>query len=273
MGFVKSLEWITENYPETAEYYDAEVLVIYFATKPEVVERLLPPPLEPFELPIGFVCVYNYPRTNFGVPYLESALFLQARYNGEEGSYCLAMTVTDDMALILGREIYGYPLKIGKVHLKRNGVEVEGWTERRGVRLLTVHAKLTSKWNDESAQEVFAEMFKDNIDLVVYNFKYFPAPGGAGGGVGFDYNPRLIREVIQLRPNNVEMGEAELVLQSSEHDPWGDVDVVRVLGASYSIGNNTMLPGSVVAEVDQNEFAPYAFMKVDNVRQLAMMRS
>ncbi len=28
MGFVKSLEWITENYPEPAEYYDAEVLVI-----------------------------------------------------------------------------------------------------------------------------------------------------------------------------------------------------------------------------------------------------
>jgi len=81
MGFVKSLEWITENYPETAEFYDAEVLTIYFETKPEVVKRLLPPPLEPFEIPIGFAFVANYPRTNFSVPYLESALFLQARYN------------------------------------------------------------------------------------------------------------------------------------------------------------------------------------------------
>ncbi len=266
MGFVKSLEWIAENYQEAWEFYDAEVLTVYFETKPEVVERLLPPPLEPFEIPIGFVSVFNYPRTSFGVSYLESALFLQARYNGEEGSYCLAMPVTEDMALILGREVFGYPKKIGKIHLNRNGIEVEGWTERRGVRFLTVHAKLTSKWNDESAQEVFAEMFKDKIDRVVYNFKYFPAPGGAGSGVGFDYNPRLIREVVQLRPNNVEMGEAELVLQSSEHDPWGDVDIVRVLGASHSIGNNAMLPGSVVAEVDQNEFAPYAFMKVDKLR-------
>lgn len=266
MGFVKSLEWITENYWETAEFYDAQVLTIYFETKSEVVERLLPPPLEPFEMPIGFVFVANYPRTSFGVSYLESALFLQARYNGEDGSYCLAMPVTDDMALILGREIFGYPKKIGKIHLKRNGIEVEGWTERRGVRFLTAHAKLTNKWNDESAQKVFAEMFKGKMDLVVYNFKYFPVLGGAGGGVGFDYNPRLIREVVQLRPTNVEMGEAELVLQSSDHDPWGDVDIVRVLGASYSIGNNTMLPGSVVAEVDQNEFAPYAFMKLDKLR-------
>jgi hypothetical protein len=41
------------------------------------------------------------------------------------------------------------------------------------------------------------------------------------------------------------------------------VEVVRVLGAVYTVGNNTMLPGSVVAEVDQIQFAPYAFMKVD----------
>jgi hypothetical protein len=38
------------------------------------------------------------------------------------------------------------------------------------------------------------------------------------------------------------------------------------LGAVYTIGNNTMLPGSVVAEVDQMAFAPYAFMKVDALR-------
>ena len=75
--------------------------------------------------------------------------------------------------------------------------------------------------------------------------------------------PALVRQVVQLNPNNVEMGEAELNLQSSEHDPWDDVNIVRVLGAVYSIGNNTMLPGKVVAEVDQNEFVPYAFMKLD----------
>jgi acetoacetate decarboxylase len=61
----------------------------------------------------------------------------------------------------------------------------------------------------------------------------------------------------------MQMGEAELVFRSSDHDPWSEVEVVRVLGAIYTIGNNTMLPASVVAEVDQVEFAPYAFMKMD----------
>ena len=208
-------------------------------------------------MPIGGAFVANYPRTNFGVTYLESALFLQAEFNGEQGAYCLAMPVTDDMALILGRELLGYPKKIGNIYLKRSGEEVEGWTERHGVRFLEVRAKLTGTFNDEDAQKMMIENMASNLDLVVYNFKYFPAPGR----VGFDYNPRLIKEVVEFRPNSMEMGEAELVLRS-----WGDVEIVRVLGAVYSIGNNTMLPGSVVAEVDQIEFAPYAFMKVDALK-------
>ena len=61
------------------------------------------------------------------------------------------------------------------------------------------------------------------------------------------------------------MGEAELILRPSEHDPWDDVEIVRVLGAMYTVGDSTMLPGSVVAEADQAEFAPYAFMKLDTL--------
>jgi hypothetical protein len=44
------------------------------------------------------------------------------------------------------------------------------------------------------------------------------------------------------------------------------VEVVKVLGAIYTVGDNTMLTGSVVAEVDQTEFGPYAFMKIDALR-------
>ena len=62
------------------------------------------------------------------------------------------------------------------------------------------------------------------------------------------------------------MGEAELTFQPSEHDPWFDVIIVRVYGAVHTVGNNTMLPGSVVAETDQTEFMPYAFMKLDAIR-------
>ncbi len=54
--------------------------------------------------------------------------------------------------------------------------------------------------------------------------------------------------MVELKPKSMEMGEAELIFRLSEQDPWSEVEIVRVLGAVYTIGNNTMLPGSVVAE-------------------------
>jgi acetoacetate decarboxylase len=259
MGFVKTLKEISERYQKNGEFYDAEVLTVFFETKQEVVEKLLPSPLKPAALPVGAAFVANYPRTNFGVTYLESALSLLAQYNGEEGVFCLAMPVTDDIALILGREVFGYPKKIARINLEREGNDVKGWTERHGIRFFEVKAKLTGKFNDAIAQQMITQRMKTNPDVVVYNFKYFPAPEGEG----FDYNPRLVKEVVTRKPKSIEMGEAELVLRPSDHDPWCDVEIVRVLGALYTIGDNTMLPGNVVAEVDQTEFAPYAFMKLD----------
>lgn len=259
MSFVKSLEEIAERSQKNAEFYDAEVLTIYFETKQEIVARLLPPPLKPTQFPMAGAFIANYPKTNFGVTYQESALFLATEFNGEEGVYCLAMPVTDDMALILGREVFGYPKKIGKIELNRDGNQMSGWTERHGVRFLEAKANLAGKFNDPAAQQMLIERMTSNPEMVVFNFKYFPSPLGEG----FDYNPRLIREVVEFRPSSMEMGEAELVFRPSDHDPWSDVEIVRVLGAVYTIGNNTMLPGSVVAEVDQIEFAPYAFMKLD----------
>ncbi len=108
MGFVTTLEEAADNYRENAEFYDAEALTVYFETKAAIVEKLLPPPLKPSPIPFGAAFVANYPKTNFGVAYRESALFLLAEYNGEEGAFCLSMPVTNDMAMIGGREVFGY---------------------------------------------------------------------------------------------------------------------------------------------------------------------
>jgi acetoacetate decarboxylase len=94
---------------------------------------------------------------------------------------------------------------------------------------------------------------------VMYNFKHFFAPDGSG----FDYNPRLVRERVILRPGVIEWGEAEVELPHSDYDPWSEVEIVRMLGAVYTVGHNTMLPGEVVGEADPLEFAPYALLKWD----------
>jgi acetoacetate decarboxylase len=263
MGFVKSLEAIVAGNRETGDFYDAEMLIVFWETRPDIVARLLPPPLKPAANPIAMAFVANYPRTNFDVTYQESALFLRAEFEGEEGGYCLSMPVTNDIAMALGREIFGFPKKIADVQFHRKGDTLHGWTERRGTRFMEIRAKMTGKLNLEDAAAMLLDPAAANpdgsTDSVSYNFKHFPAPER----MGFDYNPRLVKQATTMRPKEVQIGEAEILLQPSDYDPWAEVEIVRVLGALYTVGDNSMKSGEVVAEVDPMEFAPHAFLKWD----------
>ena len=44
MGFVKTYEEILASTRETADFYDAEMLTVFWETRPETVARLLPAP-------------------------------------------------------------------------------------------------------------------------------------------------------------------------------------------------------------------------------------
>jgi acetoacetate decarboxylase len=261
MGFVKTYEEILANVKETADFYDAEMLTVFWETKPEIVARLLPAPLKPAAEPIAMAFVAFYPRTNFDVTYHETALFLRASFNGEEGNYCLAMPVTNDIAMAGGREVYGFPKKMADIHMYKDGDVVGGWTERRGIRFMELKARLTGSFNDAAAQEKIMSMATADgkIHGISYNFKHFPAPEGNS----MDYNPRLVRQETVLGPRTLQFGEASVTLRPSEYDPWAEVEVVKVLGAMFQVGDNSMLRGSVVAEVDFLQFAPFATLKWD----------
>jgi Acetoacetate decarboxylase (ADC) len=262
MGFVKSKEEIKKSARGKGglyEFYDAEMLVVMWETKPEIIKRLLPPPLKPIQRPLVTAFVAHYPRTNFGPAYHEGALFLRAQFDGIAGNYCLAMPVTGDLAMAGGREEFGYPKKMANIQFKHSAHSIRGRIERHGIQFFEVRAKLTGKTNTEEFQNiVLGETSEEGA--VAYNFKHFFAPDK----IGFDYKPRLIRERTVFRPSVVEWAEAEVFLSHSDHDPWAEVEVVRVLGAVYTVGNNTMLRGEVLAEVDPAAFEPYAYLKWDH---------
>jgi len=246
----------------TADFYDAEMLTVFWETKPEIIAKLLPPPLEPAEYPLAMAFVANYPATNFDCVYKESALFVRASYNGEEGGYCLAMPVTSDIAMAGGREVFGFPKKMAEIDITRDGDSIGGWTQRRGIRYMEIQATMTGKFNDPEAQEMImgAGMDEDGtMKAISYNFKHFPAPEGGT----LDYDPRLVRQETIFKPKEMQFGEAKIILTHSDYDPWAEVEVVKMLGAIYSVGDNSMLGGKTVAEVSLMEFAPYAFLKWD----------
>ena len=248
---------------ETADFYDAEMLSVWWETKSEIIKKLLPPPLKPLDTPIAYAFIANYPRTNFGVTYKEGALFLTCEFEGVEGGYCLAMPVTNDMAMAGGREVFGFPKKIANIHFKREKRDIEGWTERLGTRFFEVKAKLNGRPNSSDFIQLFTERTGGgtgtDITSVSYNYKHFPSPDGEY----YDYKPRLVKQETVLRPTELKLGNTEIILKSSDNDPWGEVEIERILGAVYLKGNNSMLKGSVVAELEPEKFEPFSFLKWD----------
>ena len=55
----------------------------------------------------------------------------------------------------------------------------------------------------------------------------------------------------------------EIKLEPSIYDPWAELEIINMIGGFYSVGDNKMYKGEVVAEVKPTTFAPYAFLKWD----------
>jgi acetoacetate decarboxylase len=252
--------------PFVSELTGAEMLMVAFQTEPSAIARILPRPLRPTAQPIGFAFVARYPQTNFGSVYHEGALFVQARCGSEVGLYCLAMPVTEDMAMVYGRERYGYPKKVAEsISLEDTGSQVLGRVVRKGVEILRIEFE-PNAMADPDDPRIFAHEAVDSDgrscwEAVAFLFKFFPSPDGKS----FDYLPRLVRHPTLFRPRaGLRKGAGRVVLTSTACDPLGELPVGPVIGCMHGIWDNTMLPGRVMRRVwNIWRFLPHAFFNTD----------
>ena len=110
MGFVKTKEELDNYYSlGVRKFIGAKMLGVLIEVKPEIVARLLPPPLTPAAASTGLIFIAEYPETNLGPGYREAALFLTCNYQKEQGSYCLSMPIdSEESRLYNGRDIFGF---------------------------------------------------------------------------------------------------------------------------------------------------------------------
>ncbi|MHA2379119.1 MAG: acetoacetate decarboxylase family protein [Candidatus Thorarchaeota archaeon] len=251
MGLVRTREDIAERAKRFSDGYvlgDAVLVTVMFTTTEDAIRRVLPPPLEPGQLPIASAYVAEFHKPDFCPPYNEAAVFVPAQYKEEPGSYCLSMPVTNDIAMIGGREIYGYPKKIAEsISVQRFGQEVKGQCVRRGVPIVEIEGILS-----------------DVLDEEVSVGPHFLVKSIADeGGVGAGFKPLLIRQQNKVEFDRVETGEGTVKLGDSVYDPLHEIPVNEVVMVSYSEGNIIMPPGEVLSEIDPEEYSPYQWIKYD----------
>jgi acetoacetate decarboxylase len=259
LSFVKTIPELMKWLPSRPTFFNAEVLWAFWETTPNVVKKLLPPPLESLDRPLACLFVANYPRVNFLPPYKESALFLLCRHKEDEGLFCLAMPVSDDMAMVLGREGGGFPKKIGDITLQRDGTLVTGTTTRRGIKFLEVEARLMGKGNVAEFPTFIDQHFKQREP--VYLIKSFPTPNGEP----MEIHPHLVKQTIKTKRKSTELGEVNIQFFPSELDPWAEVEVVKPLGGIYTVYDLEMMPSHILEEIPaqgQFPFLMYDFFDV-----------
>ena len=249
MGFTKTKEELDAYYAlGVRKFIGAKMLGVMFETKPEIVERLLPPPLQPADAPNGLIFIAEYPETNLGPGYREAALFIRCQYEGEGGSYCLSMPImSEENRLYNGRDIFGFPKKMAHIELEKNGKRVRGSVERNGIKFIDLSVELTGSLPELPGMGPnFLFKASPRIDLKP----------------GFDGPVLLCRHMTEIEMKELEIGQADLKLTDSEFDPWAELEPKPLMGF-FMTSDNTMMPGSVIKEVDGDAFLPYYFKITD----------
>lgn len=258
-SFVKDAKSIIKNAAKQTTFYDAEILTAYWETLPEIIERVLPPPLKPGKKPFVSAFVANYPRTNFSEPYHESALLVSAEFNGQPGNYCIGLSVDDDMAMALGREIHGFPKKMARIEFTKNGNCVTGSCSRLGIEFIAITAMLNKSTDAVDGKKTIEEFYASVPPI--YNYKYSTSTDRAG----YDLKPRLVEQFEEVDNSVTVFGKADVKLVDSPHDPWSELKIVKLLGATYATSSTIVLTeGAMLAEVDPALYLPYSRNKWDS---------
>lgn len=254
MRFVKTPEEIRRIQAVYARchFLGMRGLSVLFETTPDVIQAILPPPLEPTPEPLGTAWVAEVASSNCVGPFLGAAVYLRARYQDIVGNYCLSMPMSTVEAVVFGRELYGEPKKLANIIFEAQGEHVWGSAERRGVRFLSLRGRLTGEGRP------------GRVQTSTFHFKFSPRPDGDG----FDTPPRLVHVIGDMTVQTAKVGRGELVFRDSVHDPLADIPVRQVIEALYTEGH-LYTSGQTLCEVDAEAFQPYAFAGTDDLEEIA----
>jgi acetoacetate decarboxylase len=123
-------------------YRDAHYLVADMEIDERAARAWVPWPLRLARPATASIFTAFFPHTSFGSIYCEAGLLLHVEHFGVRAVFSPWMIVDDDVALITGRELLGYPKKLGTIRWSLEGDRVSGIAERRGVEVLRMSGSL-----------------------------------------------------------------------------------------------------------------------------------
>jgi acetoacetate decarboxylase len=197
--------------PGDKAYHDAQYLTAVLAVDEKAMRPWLPSGLKLAQPGrADLFCAY-FPHNSYTGAYHEAGLFVHVRAGRGTGIFCPWMILDDDRALILGRELLGYPKKLGEIAWNDDGQRIVAKASHRGSTLIEMDARLGAALHD--APPILGRPHRNII-------------GTLGPAL-----PRMLRFTPKETPIEVRRVDMKLRFGGTANDPLHDMGLGEVVEA------------------------------------------
>lgn len=195
---------------------------------PEGIRWALSPlPFEPFGNLIQ-VAIFDQSGHTYGG--YETGIAIPVRYGRRPGLCFVHHYVTSDIAVIAGREFFGYPKLIGDVNFRRRGGRFNCTTHRRGHHLLTMSGRVTRKSGPDLAEWFPGFPRGSALFGQLLQVKAFPRADRTGAALR-----QVVYRDLNVKTRRIAViDEPQVTLGGSPDDPVERFGPLKVLAATFT---------------------------------------
>lgn len=218
--------------PGPYRFINREFLIITYRTDPEALKKIIPAPLQFVEPIVKFEFIKMPDSTGFG-HYCESGQVIPVTLDGVAGGYVHSMYLNDHPPIAGGRELWGFPKKLGKPELRVHTDTLMGTLDYSDFRVATGTMGYKHKTLDNAA-------IKKTLETPAFLLKIIPHVDGT---------PRIC-ELVQYSLTDITVkgawsGPGALDLHAHALAPVADLPVLEVLSAVHILSDLTLPLGTV----------------------------
>lgn len=219
--------------PGPYRFVDREYLVITYRTDPEKLRALVPEPLQVDAPLVKYEFIRMPNSTGFG-DYTESGQVIPVSFQGRQGGYTHCMFLNDHPPIAGGRELWGFPKKLGNPSLRTDIDMLVGTLEYGDVRVAT--STMGYKHRTADAEAVKAGLAAPNFLL-----KIIPHVDGT---------PRIC-ELVEYYLEDITIkgawtGPGALSLIPHALAPVAELPVLEIVSAQHIVADLTLGLGKVI---------------------------
>ena len=230
----------TPSYPPGPyRFVDREFLIITYETDPEALRAVVPAPLEIPAPLVKFEFIRMPDSSGFG-DFTEAGQVVPVTFEGQPGQFVLAMFLDDQVPVLAGREIWGFPKKLASPSLEVDPVSRDTLVGR--LKYGTVEVAVGTM--GYKYRPVDAAKVKKAVEEVPnYLLKVVPAPDGS----------TAIRQLVRYYLKDVTVkgawtGPADLQLFRHALAPVANLPVRRIVSCLHFVSDLTLPYGEVALD-------------------------